>query len=280
MNGLPDSTLISRQVRLALQEDLGSGDITAGLLDPQVMAQAHIVTREDAVICGIAWVNEVFHQLDEAIEIEWLIEDGDQVSPGMVLCKLRGNNRSLLSGERTALNYLQTLSATATVTRRYVNAVKGTGATILDTRKTIPGLRIQQKYAVICGGGKNHRIGLYDAVLIKENHVQIAGSIASALARAAEIAPSGVEIEIEVESLDELEEALMAGAKRVLLDNFELKMLRAAVQMNAGRARLEASGGISLETNVHIAGTGVDDISVGALTKDVRAVDLSMLFLA
>ncbi len=280
MKVLPDSELISRQVKLVLAEDLGSGDITAGLLDPHAIANAQIITREDAVICGVAWVNEIFHQLDKSVEIEWQVEDGDQVTSGMVLCRLHGNNRSLLSGERTALNYLQTLSATATVTRRYVTAVKGTGATILDTRKTIPGLRIQQKYAVTCGGGKNHRIGLYDAVLIKENHVQIAGSISSALVRATEIAPAGVDIEIEVETLDELEEALAAGAKRVLLDNFDLKMLCAAVEMNAGRARLEASGGISLQTIRDIAETGVDYISVGALTKDVRAVDLSMLFVA
>lgn len=280
MSGLPDSALIGKQVNLALAEDLGSGDITAGLLDADVVAHARIISRDDAVISGIAWVNEVFRQLDETIEIEWAVEDGDPVTPGMVLCQLHGNNRSLLSGERTALNYLQTLSATATATRRYVEAVEGTGATILDTRKTIPGLRIQQKYAVTCGGGKNHRIGLFDAVLLKENHVRIAGSIASALTRAKEITPAGIDIEIEVESLDELEEALAAGANRVLLDNFDLRTLRAAVEMNAGRARLEASGGVNLETIRKIAETGVDDISVGALTKDVRAVDLSMLFVA
>ncbi|MEW8029473.1 MAG: carboxylating nicotinate-nucleotide diphosphorylase [Candidatus Thiodiazotropha sp.] len=279
MSRLPPLNLINEQVGLALTEDLGSGDLTAELLDERVLARAQIICREDAVICGIAWVNQVFHRLDGGIEIEWHVEDGDSVAPGTVLCMLQGNNRSLLSGERTALNYLQTLSATATITHRYVEAVEGTGVTILDTRKTIPGLRVQQKYAVACGGGQNHRMGLYDAILLKENHVQIAGSIGAALKRANQIASAGVQIEVEVESLAQLEEALAAGAKRVLLDNFELMILREAVEMNAGRARLEASGGINLETIRAIAETGVDDISVGALTKDVRAVDLSMLFI-
>jgi nicotinate-nucleotide pyrophosphorylase (carboxylating) len=279
MSRLPHISLIHEQVRLALTEDLGSGDLTAGLLDQQVIARARIICREDAVICGVAWVNQVFNQLDGGIEIQWRVDDGDSVTPGSELCVLHGNNRALLSGERTALNYLQTLSATATLTRRYVKAVEGTGVTILDTRKTIPGLRVQQKYAVTCGGGQNHRIGLYDAILLKENHIQIAGSIGAALKRANQITPAGVEIEVEVESLAQLEEALAAGAKRVLLDNFELKMLRQAVEMNVGQARLEASGGVDLETIRSIAETGVDDISVGALTKDVRAVDLSMLFI-
>lgn len=276
---LPHINLINEQVSLALAEDLGSGDLTAGLLDRQATARAHIICREAAVICGIAWVNRVFHQLDEGIDITWRVEDGDRVEPGSELCLLQGNNRSLLSAERTALNYLQTLSATATLTHRYVEAVAGTGVRILDTRKTIPGLRVQQKYAVACGGGRNHRIGLYDAILIKENHVRIAGSVSAALHRAREIAPAGVEIEVEVESLGQLEEALVGGAKRVLLDNFDLKLLREAVEMNAGQARLEASGGVNLETIRAIAETGVDDISVGALTKDVKAVDLSMLFI-
>jgi nicotinate-nucleotide pyrophosphorylase (carboxylating) len=279
MNRPPLTNLIKEQVSLALAEDLGSGDLTAGLLDEQVIAQAHIICRQEAVICGIPWVDQVFHQLDERIEIIWHVEDGDRVSPGAELCRLQGNNRSLLSAERTAHNYLQTLSATATLTRRYVEAVAGTGVTILDTRKTIPGLRVQQKYAVACGGGQNHRIGLYDAILIKENHVRVAGSVGAALKQAQRIAPAGVEIEVEVESLEQFEEALSAGAKRVLLDNFELKQLREAVEMNAGRARLEASGGVNLESIGAIAETGVDDISVGALTKDLKAVDLSMLFI-
>ncbi|MES9969489.1 MAG: carboxylating nicotinate-nucleotide diphosphorylase [Candidatus Thiodiazotropha sp.] len=278
MNRPPNIELISEQVSLALGEDLGSGDLTAGLLDEHVVARAHIICREEAVICGIPWVNQVFHQLDEGIEIAWRVADGDKVASGSELCRLHGNNRSLLSAERTALNYLQTLSATATLTRRYVEAVAGTGVTILDTRKTIPGLRIQQKYAVACGGGRNHRIGLYDAILIKENHVRIAGSVGAALDQALKLAPDGVEIEVEVESLNQLEEALAAGARRVLLDNFDLQQLREAVEMSAGQARLEASGGINLETIAAIAETGVDDISVGALTKDIRAVDLSMLF--
>ncbi|MES9944155.1 MAG: carboxylating nicotinate-nucleotide diphosphorylase [Candidatus Thiodiazotropha sp.] len=279
MSTLPHISLIREQVSLALAEDLGSGDLTAELLDEHVIARAHIVCRDNAVVCGIAWVDEVFHRMDERIEIEWQVRDGELVAPGTVLCELHGNNRSLLSGERTALNYLQTLSATATLTRRYVEAVKGTGVTILDTRKTIPGLRMQQKYAVVCGGGQNHRMGLYDAILLKENHVQIAGSIGAALIRADQIAPDGVEIEIEVESLAQLEEALAAGAKRVLLDNFEVKLLSEAVKLNAGRARLEASGGVTLKTIRPIAETGVDYISIGALTKDLRAVDLSMLFI-
>ncbi|PVV14398.1 MAG: nicotinate-nucleotide diphosphorylase (carboxylating), partial [gamma proteobacterium symbiont of Ctena orbiculata] len=191
MSTLPHISLIREQVSLALAEDLGSGDLTAELLDEHVIATAHIVCRDNAVVCGIAWVDEVFHRMDERIEIEWQVEDGELVAPGTVLCELHGNNRSLLSGERTALNYLQTLSATATLTRRYVEAVKGTGVTILDTRKTIPGLRMQQKYAVVCGGGQNHRMGLYDAILLKENHVQIAGSIGAALTRANRIAPDG-----------------------------------------------------------------------------------------
>jgi nicotinate-nucleotide pyrophosphorylase (carboxylating) len=279
MNKPPPINLINEQVSIALAEDLGSGDLTAGLLNERVIAQAHIICREEAVICGLPWVNQVFHQLDESVEISWQAEDGGRVSPGAQLCHLQGNNRSLLSAERTALNYLQTLSATATLTRRYVEAVEGTGVTILDTRKTIPGLRLQQKYAVACGGGQNHRIGLYDAILIKENHVRIAGSVGAALKQAQQIASDGVEIEVEVESLEQLEEVLLAGAKRVLLDNFDLQRLREAVKMNAGQARLEASGGINLETIRGIAETGVDDISVGALTKDIKAVDLSMLFI-
>ncbi|MCU7892333.1 MAG: carboxylating nicotinate-nucleotide diphosphorylase [Candidatus Thiodiazotropha sp. (ex Ustalcina ferruginea)] len=279
MNALPERVLISEQVSQALTEDLGSGDLTAGLLDEHAIVHAKIICREKAVLCGVAWVNEVFHQLDQTVDIDWRAEDGDSISPGEVLCLLGGNNRSLLSGERTALNYLQTLSATATIARRYTEAVSGTGVKILDTRKTIPGLRLQQKYAVTCGGGHNHRVGLYDAILIKENHVRIAGSIAAALQKAKQTAPSGVSIEIEVESLHELQEALKANAERILLDNFDLTMLAGAVKLNAGQARLEASGGVNLGSVRAIAETGVDDISVGALTKDIQAVDLSMLFI-
>lgn len=278
MKQQPDRFLISGQVSEALKEDLGSGDLTAALLDPTAVIQAQILSREQAVLCGIAWVEEVYRQLDPAIELEWLAADGDEITEDQVLCQLYGNTRALLSGERCALNYLQTLSGTATIARCYADAVHGTNARILDTRKTVPGLRLQQKYAVRCGGCHNHRVGLYDAVLIKENHIRVAGSISAALARSKQLVAPGVSIEIEVESLDELQQALQAGAGRVLLDNFNLDQLREAVKMNQGRARLEASGGVRLESIRQIAETGVDDISVGALTKDVRAIDLSMLF--
>lgn len=279
MGGLvPDSESLRRQVAQALEEDLGGGDLTAGLIAAEARSRVEVVCRESAVLCGTPWFDAVFRQLDGRLEIDWTAQDGDRLSPGQVICRMQGNTRALLTGERTALNYLQTLSGTATLARRYADAVAGTGARILDTRKTIPGLRLQQKYAVGCGGCANHRIGLYDAILIKENHIHAAGSIAAALRAAAEGAPSGIGIEIEVESLDQLEEALAAGARHVLLDNFDLRLLRDAVKLNAGRARLEASGNVNLETVRAIAETGVDDISVGALTKDVKAVDLSMRF--
>ncbi|MET0067650.1 MAG: carboxylating nicotinate-nucleotide diphosphorylase [Candidatus Thiodiazotropha sp.] len=277
MNSLPGH-LISQQVSQALAEDLGAGDLTAGLLDPETRIRASIVCRETAVLCGVDWVAEVYRQLDSGITLDWDARDGDRIEAGQTLCRLEGRVRSLLSGERTALNYLQTLSGTATLARRYADEVSGTPARILDTRKTIPGLRLQQKYAVTCGGCDNHRIGLFDAVLIKENHIRAAGSITAALARAFEQVPQGTSVEIEVESLDELREALQAGASRILLDNLDPSQLRQAVAINAGQSRLEASGGINLETVREIAETGVDDISVGALTKDVRAIDLSMLF--
>ena len=275
---LPLAERIAAQVRICLEEDLGGGDLTASLIDADAVSRVEVICREEATICGSAWFDEVFRQLDPDVRVDWLVAEGAQVTPGTLLCRLAGNTRALLSGERTALNYLQTLSATATRSRRYADAVAGTGVRILDTRKTLPGLRLQQKYAVTCGGCYNHRIGLYDAILIKENHIQAAGSIAAAL-RAAQTVGRGVEIEIEVESLADLEQALSAGARRVLLDNFSLDQLCQAVSVNAGRARLEASGGISLESIRKIAETGVDDISVGALTKDVEAVDLSMRFI-
>lgn len=279
MIGLPDRETLQSQVRLALEEDLGTGDLTAALIDAQVRSRVEVLCREPAVLCGTAWFDEVFRQLDPEISVEWLAKDGDRLLSAQRICHLAGNTRALLSGERTALNYLQTLSGTATLARRYADAVAGTGASILDTRKTIPGLRLQQKYAVSCGGCSNHRIGLFDAILIKENHIHAAGSIRAAVHTAETMAPPGVGIEVEVESLDQLTEALSAGAKRILLDNFDLQTLREAVALNAGRTRLEASGGVNLETVREIALTGVDDISVGALTKDVRAVDLSMLFI-
>jgi len=268
---------IAEQVRVALAEDVGPGDCTAALIPATAVATAHIISREPAVLSGRAWVDEVYRQLDPDVRIEWLVTDGDRLMPNQTVCRLTGAARALLTGERTALNFLQTLSGTATLARRWADAVAGTGARILDTRKTIPGLRLAQKYAVTCGGCHNHRIGLYDAVLIKENHIAAAGSVTAAL-RAAQREVAGLEIEVEVETLEQLREALAAGARRILLDNFPLERLREAVAIAAGRARLEASGGVSLETVRAIAETGVDDISVGALTKDVRAVDLSMRF--
>jgi nicotinate-nucleotide pyrophosphorylase (carboxylating) len=273
----PAEALIAEQVRLALREDVGSGDRTAGLLPAKVHARARILCREQAVLCGVLWVEEIFRQLDPSVGLRWAVGDGDALSPGQIVCELQGPAPALLTGERTALNYLQTLSGTATRARRYAQAVAGTGVTVLDTRKTLPGLRVQQKYAVVCGGCANHRMGLYDAVLIKENHITAAGSIAGALQAARRLAPD-LEVEIEVEDLAQLDQALAAGAKRVLLDNFGLKDLRQAVALNRGRARLEASGGVSLDTIRAIAETGVDDISVGGLTKDMHAVDLSMRF--
>ncbi len=277
MPGIPAPELIAEQVRVALAEDLGSGDRTAALIPEAACSEVQVVCREQAVLCGLPWFNEVFRQLDDDVRVDWSGADGDPVAPGRVLCRMHGKTRALLSGERTALNYLQTLSGTATLARQYADAVMGTGVRILDTRKTLPGLRLQQKYAVACGGCANHRIGLYDAVLIKENHIIAAGSIALAMQAARAAAPD-MEVEIEVENLDELAQALAAGAGRVLLDNFGLESLRQAVALNRGRARLEASGGVDLQHIRGIAETGVDDISVGALTKDVRAIDLSMRF--
>lgn len=274
----PDLALIERQVRAALAEDVGEGDLTASLLPADQTARVELITRESAVLCGVPWFETVFRLLDPEVRLHWEAGDGERIAPGQRLCVLEGSARALLTGERTAMNYLQTLSGTATLTRRYADAVAGLPVRVLDTRKTLPGLRLQQKYAVRCGGGHNHRIGLFDAILIKENHILAAGSIPAAL-EAARTRHPGVSIEIEVESLDELEIALAAGASLVLLDNFALDDLRRAVAVTAGRAQLEASGGISLETIRAVAETGVDRISVGALTKDVRAVDLSMRFL-
>lgn len=273
---LADRYIVS-QVQVALAEDVGDGDRTAALLPADAMATAHVLCRESAVLCGQAWFAQVFRQLEPKIQIEWLRRDGDRLAPDDIVCRMAGPARSLLTGERTALNFLQTLSGTATLTARYVDAVAGTRARILDTRKTLPGLRLAQKYAVTCGGGHNHRLGLYDAILIKENHIRAAGSVTAALQRAAQVA-NGLDVEIEVENLEQLGEALAGAARRVLLDNFDLDGLRAAVAETAGRARLEASGGVNLDSVTAIAATGVDDISVGGLTKDVRATDYSMRF--
>lgn len=272
----PSQESISSQVALALQEDLGGGGLTAALIPSGSVASASIIARERAILCGVDWATEVFRQIDPDVTIHWDVADGDRLQPGQRLCVLKGSARALLSGERTALNFLQTLSGTATRAATYVEAISGTGARILDTRKTVPGLRLAQKYAVTCGGASNHRIGLFDAILIKENHIAAAGSIAAALRSAGQT--EGIEVEIEVEDLDQLAEAIEAGARRVLLDNFSLPDLASAVRLNAARARLEASGGVNLSTVRGIAETGVDDISVGELTKDVRAVDLSMRF--
>jgi nicotinate-nucleotide pyrophosphorylase (carboxylating) len=274
-----DPRLIADSVRRALAEDVGTGDLTAALVPVDARAEATIVAREPAVVCGAAWVVEVFRQLDASIRITWDVADGARVAADERLCSLTGLARPILTGERTALNFLQTLSGTATVARRYADAIVGTSTRILDTRKTIPGLRAAQKYAVRCGGCHNHRVGLYDGILIKENHIAAAGSIGAAV-RAARASGTIVPVEVEVENLDEVREALSAGADILLLDDFSLADTRAAVALAhaAGRARLEASGGIDLVRLREIAETGVDFISVGSLTKHVRAIDLSMRF--
>jgi nicotinate-nucleotide pyrophosphorylase (carboxylating) len=269
---------IERNVTTAFVEDLGPGDLTASLIPPGQRARARVVSREDAVLAGGAWFEACFRRLDPGVTIRWSARDGERIAAGQVLCEIEGEARSLLSGERPALNFLQLLSGVATRTRQYVDAVRGTKAKILDTRKTLPGLRVAQKYAVRCGGGVNHRMGLYDGILIKENHIAAAGGIAPALRAAREAAGPGVTVQIEVESLAQLREALDAGARLVLLDNFSPGLLREAAGIAAGRAELEASGGITLDTVRSVAETGVDRISVGSLTKDVRAVDLSMRF--
>jgi len=269
---------VAESVRRALAEDVGTGDLTAGLIPPQAQADARVITREDAVFCGTAWFNEVFRQLDDRVRIEWRVRDGDPVQAGQTLCELRGPARALLTGERTALNFLQLLCGTATRARQYADAVRGTRAVILDTRKTVPGLRRAQKYAVACGGGQNHRLGLYDAILIKENHIAAAGSVTAALEAARHGAAPGVRVEIEVENMDQLREALAAGADRLLLDNFSVGDLKTAVAETRGRAKLEASGGVGLTGIRAIAETGVDYISVGEITKSIRALDLSMRF--
>jgi nicotinate-nucleotide pyrophosphorylase (carboxylating) len=263
-------------VQAALAEDMGSGDLTAQLIPAQTQAHATVITRETAVVCGTLWFEECFRRLDPDCRIEWKVQEGALAKPDQTLCEIRGNARAMLSAERPALNFLQTLSATATVTRRYVDATGGTKARIMDTRKTLPGLRMAQKYAAKVGGGYNQRIGLFDGVLIKENHIAAAGGIDKVMEHAFQIVPPHIPIQIEVETMAQLDEALLAGAKLILLDNFSLGDMRLAVDRTAGRAELEASGGITLE-NVHlVAKTGVDRISIGALTKDVRAIDLSM----
>ena len=270
-------TDIADQVRNALAEDVGSGDLTAALVPAGTQSVATIIVRENAVLCGQAWVNEVFRQVDPAVQLEWQQPEGATVAAETLLCRLRGPARALLTAERTALNFLQTLSATATEASRYAALVEGTACQVLDTRKTLPGLRRAQKYAVAVGGCRNHRVGLFDAMLIKENHIAAAGSITNAIHKGREIAPD-VTLEVEVESLAELDEALAAHPDIIMLDNFTLDMTREAVSRAAGKVKLEASGNLSAEGIREIAATGVDFISVGALTKHVRAIDLSMRF--
>lgn len=265
-------------MRRALAEDIGPGDVTAALTPTSASAAAAILVREDAVICGTDWVLETFRQLDPGIAVDWACRDGDRLAAGHQVCRIEGSARAILTGERTALNFLQILSATATAAARFVDAVTGTGATILDTRKTIPGLRAAQKYAVRCGGASNHRTGLFDAILIKENHILAVGSIEAAVTRA-RAAAGAMLVEVEVESMTQVEQALASDADRLLLDNFSLEMLREAVSLRGRASRhkeLEASGGISLDNVREIAGTGVDYVSVGAMTKSLEAVDYSL----
>ena len=269
---------LPEQVSRALREDIGPGDVTANLIAEQRLARATVLCREQAVVCGTAWFDETFRQLDQRVQVHWRVADGANVAPDTVLCELSGPARALLTGERTALNFLQLLSATATVTARHVRAVAGTACRVLDTRKTIPGLRTAQKYAVRCGGGQNHRLGLHDMVLIKENHIAAAGSIAAAV-RAARAQSPGVPVEVETENLAEFAEALAAASDIIMLDEFSLADMRRAAALNresAQPAKLEASGGVNLAALAAVAATGVDYVSVGALTKHVQAIDLSM----
>ena len=276
-NTIPSQSITS-QVKRALEEDVGQQDVTADLIPADAQATAIIITRENAVLCGQSWCDEVFKQLDPTITIEWNMDDGDSVQANDVLCTLHGPARTLLTGERTAMNFIQTLSATATLVRDYTEQVKDLAVDILDTRKTIPTLRLAQKYAVRCGGGVNHRVGLYDGILIKENHINAAGSIADAVRQAHHLHPT-IAIEVEVENFDELEQALNTQADIILLDNFDIASLKKAVAINQGRAKLEASGGITFDKVRAIAETGVDRISIGTLTKDIKAIDLSMRFI-
>jgi nicotinate-nucleotide pyrophosphorylase (carboxylating) len=273
---------IGRNVAAALAEDLGSGDLTAQLVPADAQSRATVISRENAVLCGTAWFNQCFKTLDPAITVTWLVNDGDKIVADQNLCEISGPARALLTGERTALNFLQMLSGVATKAREYADAVAGTQAQIVDTRKTLPGLRLAQKFAVQCGGGGNHRLGLYDAILIKENHILAAGSIPAAMAEAQKVAAASADrckfIQVEVETFDELNQALVAGAKMILLDNMSPEQMREAVAITAGRAVLEASGNVNIETVRGIAESGVNRISIGALTKDVRALDLSMRF--
>jgi nicotinate-nucleotide pyrophosphorylase (carboxylating) len=270
--------VIDANVRAAIEEDIGSGDLTALLTPADEPAHATVIAREVAVVCGQPWFDACYRRIDPAVQVGWQVAEGAEVMPGATVCTIAGATRALLTAERTALNFLQTLSAVASVTRRYVNAVSGTRTAIVDTRKTLPGLRLAQKYAVRIGGGVNHRLGLYDGILIKENHIAAAGGVTAALRAAKQVAPPGVWFQIEVETLEQLREALANSATMILLDNMQPETMREAVAITAGRAQLEASGGITLENVRTIAETGVDRISIGALTKDIKAIDFSMRF--
>jgi len=278
----PLAAEISRNVAAALAEDVGAGDLTASLIPGERQVKATVICREPGVLCGVAWFDECVSRLDPTARVTWHAADGERIATNQLLCEIDGNGRALLTAERSALNFLQLLSAVASKARIYADAIAGTKAQVVDTRKTLPGLRIAQKYAVRAGGGGNHRLALWDAILIKENHIHAAGGIAPAMAAAKLVAGQAAErckfIQIEVENLDQLDQALKAGATMILLDNFSLDMMREAAHINAGRAILEASGNVTLETIRGIAETGVDRISVGALTKDVKALDLSMRF--
>ncbi|NIM69708.1 MAG: carboxylating nicotinate-nucleotide diphosphorylase [Xanthomonadales bacterium] len=276
---LPGDEEIAAQVARALAEDIGDGDCTAGLIPAAAQLTTRVICRQAAVLCGVAWFQEAYRQLDPSVSVSWSAGDGDPLQPGQAVCRVRGPARAVLSGERTALNFLQTLSATATRAARYLAAIQGTQARILDTRKTVPGLRAAQKYAVRCGGADNHRMGLFDAILIKENHIAAAGSIAAAVSAARAQHPD-LPLEVEVEGLAQIGEACAVGVERVLLDNFSLADLRAAVQRYGDHIELEASGQIDLERVRAVAETGVDFISVGDLTKSLEAVDFSMRFTA
>ncbi len=278
-SGIPAAE-IAAQVARSLAEDIGSGDVTARLIDPDTQARASLLTREAMVLCGREWFDEVFRQLDPRVRIHWRADEGAAVAADTIVCEISGPARAILTGERNAMNFLQTLSGTATATRTFVEAVAGTQCRILDTRKTLPGLRLAQKYAVRCGGGQNHRLGLYDMVLIKENHIIASGSIAQAIERARRLAP-GVPVEIEVETLPEFQQALSAQPDIIMLDEFSLDEMREAVALNRAAARpakIEASGGVDLEDLQQVAATGVDLIAIGSLTKHVRAIDLSLRF--
>lgn len=267
---------VQRNIAAALAEDVGTGDITAHMIPAGRLASGALISREAAVLCGTAWFNACFRALDPEARINWAARDGDRIEANQPLCEIIADTRALLTAERAALNFLQLLSGTATITRRYVEAIAGTRSRIVDTRKTLPMMRLAQKYAVRVGGGTNHRMGLYDGVLIKENHIIAAGGVSAAVTKARELAPSNVFIQVEVENLDELRESITCGATLILLDNMSLDEMREAVAINKGRAQLEASGGVNLERVRSIAECGVDRISIGALTKDVRAIDLSL----